>query len=190
MQSVCDHLSTFYFTQNTFYGIICCISYFNHNLLYLKASLRVVFVTITSEVAESVAGPVCVLQNSFLKTVHLRNCEHCSSTTRQCGLWRYVLCSYIPSACSHPAAPSPLTLCALGLRYLVFEIRLQGDHQSYLARPSFRKLTVWRNSLWVKMLELGVRGKMWRVIKEMYRVSRSAVLVDGECSKALMRSKV
>ena len=30
----------------------------------------------------------------------------------------------------------------------------------------------------------GVRGKMWRVIKEMYRVSRSAVLLDGERSKA------
>ena len=44
--------------------------------------------------------------------------------------------------------------------------------------------TVWRNGLWVTMWELGVRGKMWRIIKEMYRVSRSAVLLDGECSKA------
>ena len=42
--------------------------------------------------------------------------------------------------------------------------------------------TVWRNGLWVKMC---VRGKMWRVIKEMYSVSRSAVLLDGECSEAL-----
>ena len=40
---------------------------------------------------------------------------------------------------------------------------------------------VWRNGLWVKMWELGVRGKMWRVIKEMYR---SAVLLDGESSEA------
>ena len=40
---------------------------------------------------------------------------------------------------------------------------------------------VWRNGLWVKMWELGVRGEMW---KEMYRVSRSAVLLDGECSEA------
>ena len=29
-----------------------------------------------------------------------------------------------------------------------------------------------------------MRGKMWRVIKEMYSVSRSAVLLDGECSEA------
>ena len=40
--------------------------------------------------------------------------------------------------------------------------------------------TVWRNGLWVKMWKLGVRGKMRRVIKEMW----SAVLLDGECSKA------
>ena len=29
-----------------------------------------------------------------------------------------------------------------------------------------------------------MRGKMWKVIKDMYRVSRSAVLLDGECSEA------
>ena len=44
--------------------------------------------------------------------------------------------------------------------------------------------TVWRNGLWDKRWELGVRGLMWRVIKELYRVSRSAVLLDGECSEA------
>ena len=44
--------------------------------------------------------------------------------------------------------------------------------------------TVWRNGLWDKMWELGVRGLMWRVIKKLYRVSRSAVLLDGECSEA------
>ena len=40
--------------------------------------------------------------------------------------------------------------------------------------------TVWRNGLWVKLWELGVRGKLWRVIK----VYSSAVLLDGECSEA------
>ena len=38
--------------------------------------------------------------------------------------------------------------------------------------------TVWRNGLW----DLGVRGRMWRVIKRMYEASRSAVLLDGEKS--------
>ena len=32
-----------------------------------------------------------------------------------------------------------------------------------------------------------MRDKMWRVIKEMYRVSRSAVLLDGECSEAVQQ---
>ena len=50
----------------------------------------------------------------------------------------------------------------------------------------FRKLMVQCGVMvsGLMMWELGVRGKMWRVIKEMYRVSRSAVLLDGECSEA------
>ena len=42
--------------------------------------------------------------------------------------------------------------------------------------------TVWHNGLWVKLWDLGVRGRMWRVIKRMYEASRSAVLLDGEKS--------
>ena len=44
--------------------------------------------------------------------------------------------------------------------------------------------TVWRNGLWFKLWEFGVRGKMWRVIKRMYESSKSAVLLDGEQSEA------
>ena len=52
--------------------------------------------------------------------------------------------------------------------------------------------TVWRNGLWVKLWDLGVRGRMWRVIKRMYEASRSAVLLDGEkpASLILVLSKV
>ena len=41
---------------------------------------------------------------------------------------------------------------------------------------------MWCNELWFKLWELGVKGKMWRVIKRMYEASRSAVLLDGEKS--------
>ena len=41
--------------------------------------------------------------------------------------------------------------------------------------------TVWRNGLWFKLWELGVKRKMWRVIKRMYE---SSVLLDGKQSKA------
>ena len=44
--------------------------------------------------------------------------------------------------------------------------------------------TVWRNGLWFKLWEFGVRGEMWRVIKRMYESSKSAVLLDGEQSEA------
>ena len=43
--------------------------------------------------------------------------------------------------------------------------------------------TVWRNGLWVKLWDMGVRGRMWRVIKGMYDCTRSAVLLDGEHSQ-------
>ena len=44
--------------------------------------------------------------------------------------------------------------------------------------------SVWSNGLWLKLLEFGVRGKMWRVIKKMYESSKGAVLLDGERSEA------
>ena len=40
--------------------------------------------------------------------------------------------------------------------------------------------TVWRDGLWLKLWDRGVKGKMWCVVKGMYEVSRSAVLLDGE----------
>ena len=43
--------------------------------------------------------------------------------------------------------------------------------------------TVWRNGLWLELWEHGVQGKMWRVIKEMYESSRSAMLLEGEKSE-------
>ena len=45
---------------------------------------------------------------------------------------------------------------------------------------------MWHNGLWLKLWELGVMGKMWRVIKLMYESSRSAVLLDGEKSASFM----
>ena len=40
--------------------------------------------------------------------------------------------------------------------------------------------TVWRNGLWKRLWDEGVRGKIWRVIKGMYSVVQSAVLVGDE----------
>ena len=37
---------------------------------------------------------------------------------------------------------------------------------------------VWRDGLWLKLWDMGVKGRIWRVIKKMYESSRSAVLLD------------
>ena len=37
--------------------------------------------------------------------------------------------------------------------------------------------SVWRNGLWFKLWEFGVRGKMWRVIKRDVRVFKECCVV-------------
>ena len=43
--------------------------------------------------------------------------------------------------------------------------------------------TVWHYGLWYKLWGVGIRVKMWRVIKKMYAESRSVVLLEGEKSE-------
>ena len=44
--------------------------------------------------------------------------------------------------------------------------------------------TVWCDGLWVKLWDMGVKGRMWRVIKNMYEASKSAILLEVEKSAA------
>ena len=37
--------------------------------------------------------------------------------------------------------------------------------------------TVWHGGFWLKLWDIGVKGKKWHVVK--YEASRSAVLLDG-----------
>src|SRR3954464_11962703 len=62
-------------------------------------------------------------------------------------------------------------------------LRGRGSHRTtYTAFIDVKKAydTVWRNGLWKRMWDEGVRGKMWRVVKEMYSTVQSAVLVGDE----------
>ena len=36
------------------------------------------------------------------------------------------------------------------------------------------------DTMWYKLWDMGVKGRMWRVIKKMYGSSRSVVLLEGE----------
>ena len=61
-------------------------------------------------------------------------------------------------------------------------LRARAEHTTYTAFIDVKKAydTVWRDGLWMRLWDEGVRGKMWRVIREMYRTVQSSVLVDGE----------
>ena len=39
---------------------------------------------------------------------------------------------------------------------------------------------LWRDKLWYNMWDMGVKGRMWHVIKKIYDSSRSMVLLEGE----------
>ena len=39
--------------------------------------------------------------------------------------------------------------------------------------------TMWRDGLWYKLWDMGVKGRMWHVIKKRYVSSRSGVLLEG-----------
>jgi hypothetical protein len=43
--------------------------------------------------------------------------------------------------------------------------------------------TVWRDGLWKRLWDEGVRGKLWRMLRALYKKVESSVLVDGECSR-------
>ena len=64
--------------------------------------------------------------------------------------------------------------------------RLREGKHTYAFFLDVRKAydTVWRDGLWVKLWDMGVKGRMWRVIKNMYEASRSAILLEGEKSAA------
>ena len=49
----------------------------------------------------------------------------------------------------------------------IVEGRLREDKPTY-ADVQKAYNTVWRDGLWLKLWDMGVKGKMWRVVKGMY----------------------
>ena len=62
--------------------------------------------------------------------------------------------------------------------------RLREDKKTYALFLDIQKAydSVWHDGLWYKLWDMGVKGRMWRVIKKMYESSKSGVLLEGEKS--------
>ena len=68
--------------------------------------------------------------------------------------------------------------------YILNEIvqdRLREDKKTYALFLDMQKAydTVWHDGLLYKLWNMGVTGRMWRVIKKIYMSSRNAVLLEG-----------
>ena len=67
---------------------------------------------------------------------------------------------------------------------MIVQGRLREDKKIFAFFLDIQKAydTVWHDGLWYKLWDMGVKGRIWRVIKKMYMSSRSAVILEGEKS--------
>ena len=58
--------------------------------------------------------------------------------------------------------------------------RLREDKKTYAFFSDIPKAynSVWRDGLWYKLWDMGVKGRMGRIIKKMYESSKPAVLLE------------
>jgi endonuclease/exonuclease/phosphatase family metal-dependent hydrolase len=67
----------------------------------------------------------------------------------------------------------------------MIRIRKSRGESTYCAFIDLKKAydRVFRNGLWVQLWNIGVKGKMWRVLTQIYKRVRSSVLVNGVQSR-------
>jgi len=64
-------------------------------------------------------------------------------------------------------------------------VRRKAGLPTYVAMLDIQKAydRVYRDALWVQLWEIGIKGKLWRVITDIYKEIECAVLVNGEQSE-------
>ena len=83
-----------------------------------------------------------------------------------------------------------LELTEIAWKYTLNEIvqgRLREDKKTYAFFLDIQKAydSVWHDGLWYKLWDMGVKERMWHVIKKTYESSKSAVLLEGEKSNTI-----
>ena len=63
----------------------------------------------------------------------------------------------------------------------VIQGRLQEGKKTFSFFLDIKKAydTAWRDGLWYRIWEIGIQGKLWRVIRNIYNVNQSCVYLDG-----------
>ena len=71
--------------------------------------------------------------------------------------------------------------CRDGLLVLSEVLKRRGEGRVFMGFLDIAKAydSVWRGGLWKKLLDLGIRGRMWRVLKSMYSKCEVGVRVGG-----------
>ena len=67
----------------------------------------------------------------------------------------------------------------------VIQGRLQEGKKTFSFFLDIKKAydTVWQDGLWYRMWEMGIQGKLWRVIRNIYNVNQSCFYLDGSKSE-------
>ena len=73
---------------------------------------------------------------------------------------------------------------ALALKEILVQRKRSGN-ATYLCFVDFRKAfdTVWHDGLWKRMWDSGVKGKPWRIVRNLYSSISSSVKVGGKASR-------
>ena len=68
--------------------------------------------------------------------------------------------------------------------YSIVGNRLRDGKRTFLCFIDIKKAydRVWRDGLWARLADIGVRGKMWRIIRMMYSSTSSSVFAGGKDS--------
>jgi hypothetical protein len=69
--------------------------------------------------------------------------------------------------------------------YSIVGDRLREGRSTFLCFIDIKKAydRVWRDGLWARLADIGVKGKMWRIIRMMYSSTSSSVFVGGKDSE-------
>jgi len=68
--------------------------------------------------------------------------------------------------------------------YQIVAGRMREKESTYMCFIDIKKAydRVWRDGLWVRMADCGIKGKMWRMVRAMYACTRSTVFSGGKDS--------